>query len=102
MKKYRLFIACFLCTSATFGASLGVWNGTLDSKTFSTNGTTAVTTEFTESGLSVSTLGGTDFLVLSSFTTGNNGIGDDLNLRDVGKLLPIRLVTTRILRHPTA
>ena len=55
MKECRIFVACFLCTSAAFGASLDVWTGALDSKTFSTNNTDATTTEFTESGLAVPT-----------------------------------------------
>jgi SdrD B-like domain len=73
MKEIRLFIGCFLCASATFGASLNVWTHTLDSSLFPTDAGDASTVTFIESGLSVSTTEGQDFLVLSSFTTGNNG-----------------------------
>jgi Peptidase family C25/SdrD B-like domain len=73
MKTQLSILGIILCASATFGASLNVWTNTLDSSLFPTDAGDASTVTFIESGLSVSTTEGQDFLVLCSFTTGNNG-----------------------------
>ena len=72
MKKGK--ITAFTCCIAGIasGALLDVWTDTLGSTVFSTSQSGAENVEFTQSGLSVTTTGGKDFLVLSSFTTGNN------------------------------
>ncbi len=72
--KTKLSILGFLfCASVTFGASLNVWTQTLDSSVFPADAGDASTVKFIESGLSVTNAVGKDFLVLCSFTTGNNG-----------------------------
>ncbi len=59
------------------GAVLDVWTDTLSNTPFTTPESGAANVLFATSGLSVTTTAGKDFLVLSSFTTGNNGVDNN-------------------------
>lgn len=72
-------IVCLLSAGLALGARLDVWAGTLGTSTFTTGQGGASSVEFQNSGLGVTTTGGKDFLVLSSFTTANTDAEKDRN-----------------------
>lgn len=72
MKTIKLLLVCLSVTGVAMGAALDVWTDTLNNTIYPSQVSDVETTEFAQSGLSVNTTGGKDFLVLSSFTTANN------------------------------
>ncbi len=72
MKAIKLLWVCLSVAGVAMGAVLDVWTDTLNNTPFTTARSGKENVLFTSSDLSVTTTAGKDFLVLSSFTTGNN------------------------------
>jgi len=77
MKTMKLLLVCLSLTGFATGAVLDVWTDTLGSTSFTTAESGQENVLFATSDLSVTTTSGKDFLVLSSFTTGNNGVDNN-------------------------
>jgi len=77
MKIVNFLLVCLSLAGFATGAVLDVWSDTLDNTSFTTTESGQENVLFATSGLSVTTTGGKDFLVLSSFTTGNNAVDNN-------------------------